>query len=87
VRVKPSFCARPPCAEHTTTYTEQHYDLALQETRSEIIQLGTISSFSEYTLELEVRPLGLATDNLDRNNRKIFKFRTGMGLVGATLRR
>jgi hypothetical protein len=82
VRVKPSFCARPPCAEHATTYTEQHYDLALQEARSGIFQLGTISSFSEYTLELEVRPLGLATDNFERNNRKVFKVRTGMGLAG-----
>ena len=82
IRAKPSYCAKPPCAEHITTYTKQHYNLALQEARSGIFQLGSINSFSEYTLEIQVHPLGLATDNFARNNKKVFKFKTGMGLAG-----
>jgi len=87
VKVRPRFCARPPCAEVSTTYANNHYNMEILEADSGIFELGRISSFSEYTLELEVHPLGLTGDSFMENNRKVFKFRTGMALAGAVIRR
>ena len=87
VKIRPRMCARPPCAEESTTYSNNHYNLEILEAESGVFELGSIRSFSEYTLELKVLPLGLTSDSFRYNDKKVFKFRTGMALVGATIRR
>jgi hypothetical protein len=38
-------------------------------------------------LELKVRPFGLASDDFPRNDRKVFKFKTGMAPLMMSLPR
>lgn len=77
VKVKPSSCISPPCTETTRTYTQAFYNLSIQEARTGIFELGTLSPDSDYTVELKLHPYGHTADSFSSNDKKVFKFETG----------